>query len=136
MILNFHLISSFGNNSVFHPIEKFSNLSNFICEVAKDVAEKDSDLRTIALVIMNNNFPSTFSAQILKCLPNVTKVILMPHTNYWGIAKISLPKQSMIICLADERNKDITVLYEYFEFFLKLFIIFYRSKISFFQIHP
>ena len=82
LVSNFNSISTFQNSSVFDPIEKFSNLSKFICEVARDVADNEPDLRTIALVIMKNNFPSTFSAEVLKCLPFATKVILMPHTNF------------------------------------------------------
>ena len=103
-ISNFNLISTSQNYSAFYQREDFLKLWNFICEVAKDVVEKDPDLRTIAIVELKNNFPSAFSARVLKCLPVVPKVILMPHTNYEENATIFLPKQSLIICLADERD--------------------------------
>lgn len=81
-------------------------LSNFVCAVAKDEFEKHPEMRTIALTELENNFPSNFSRQILKCLPNqVAKVIINPHSHFDYNSTLMLSKESMIIYVADKIEK-------------------------------
>jgi putative heme iron utilization protein len=60
-------------------------------------------MRTIAMVELESDFPSTFSREILKCLPeNVAKLIIQPHTHQFENNSISLGKHSMVIYVADK----------------------------------
>lgn len=80
----------------------FQLLRNFTCAVVKDELEKHPEMQTIAMIELENNFPSNFSREILKCLPDeVAKVVMMPHTHVFRNNTIKLTKESMIIYVAD-----------------------------------
>lgn len=86
--------------------QNFELLSNFTCAVAHDEINKHHEMRTIALVELENNFPSNFSQSILKCLPNfISKVVLNPHNHFDFNSTFTLPKESMVIYIADKIEK-------------------------------
>ena len=90
--------------------DDFSFLSEFTCAVAKDLLEKNSDMKTIALIELENGFPKTFSRKILKCLPHeVSKVVMMAHSNIFDDKRI-MTKGSMVIFVADNLN-DVSLKY-------------------------
>jgi hypothetical protein len=85
--------------------KNFHLLRDFTCEVAKDELNKNPDMRTIALIELESDFPPNFSREILKCLPvEVTKIILMPHTPSYRNNSVVLGKSSMAIYLSDKFN--------------------------------
>ena len=88
--------------------QKFSLLRDISCAVAADELAKHPEMRTIALMELQNGFPKTFSAEILKCLPKeVKKLILQPHELFdrnYSLQNI-LPKESMVIYVADKIEK-------------------------------
>lgn len=112
LILGLSLFCSFSLFSCSHLLGKylrtdhrqnFTKLREFVCLIAKDESEKHPEMQTIAFVELENNFPSSFSAEILKCLPtNVAKLILQPRSrDVEGNESMILPKQSMVIYVAD-----------------------------------
>ena len=85
--------------------KSFSLLRDLICAVADDELAKHPEMRTILLVELQNDFPKTFSAEILKCLPSVvTKVYLNYPTDIYGkfSRNLILPKESLVIYVTDE----------------------------------
>ncbi len=83
--------------------QNFSQLRDFACAAAEDELKKHPEMRTIALVEFENDFPSTFSAEILKCLPrDVSKIIFFPYIQKEGFNPIRIPKESMLIYVADK----------------------------------
>jgi hypothetical protein len=101
LIFFLHFSQSFN----YHK-NNFSFLRNFTCAVAKDELEKHPEMRTIAMIELENNFPPTFSREILKCLPDgVAKILMKPHTNYFENNTVTLPKESMVIFVADKIHK-------------------------------
>lgn len=88
--------------------EDFPLLRNFTCAVANDEFDKNYDMRTIAFVEHENNFPQSFSREVLKCLPtDVSKIIFNPHTHQYLNNSIILPKQSMIIFVTDNLGEKV-----------------------------
>lgn len=84
----------------------FELLSSFTCAVVNDELEKHPEMRTIAMVELKNDFPSNFSREISKCLPNfVAKMIMNPHDNFNESCTFMFPKESMIIYIADAIEK-------------------------------
>lgn len=101
------LVSSSNIFSVKIINRNYSRLVNFSCEVARDELEKHPEMRTIALIELKNNFPKKFSRDILNCLPErVSKVIMSPNDKRNN--RISLPKTSMVIYVADNVEKVIS----------------------------
>lgn len=90
----------------------FSLLLDFACAIAKDEFNKNPEMRTIGVVELKNKFPPQFSREVLKCLPqDVSKVILNPHTHYNKNKTLILPKESMIIYVADIVQIEVVVDY-------------------------
>lgn len=86
-----------------HLRQDFAVLENFTCAVAKDVLEKHPYMRTIVVVELKNNFPLDFTRKVLKCLPkDVAKFMMMPHVFKKLKKTLILPKESMIIFIADK----------------------------------
>lgn len=94
------LIFCISNSNQFKKYRKhFSLLRDFTCDVAKDELEKHPEMRTIAVIELEHNFPSSFSREVLQCLPaDVAKVMLDPHLNY----SLILPKETLVIYIADK----------------------------------
>ncbi len=85
--------------------ENFSLLRDLSCAVAVDELAKHPEMRTIALVELQSDFPETFSREILKCLPpEVAKVILKPYKLLLeNVTKsLVLTKETMVIYVADK----------------------------------
>lgn len=83
--------------------QNFSLLRDFTCAVARDVLDNNPDMRTIGIVELKNKFPKGFSREIFQCLPkDVAKILLMPHLHDFKNNTVKLPKQSMIIYVADK----------------------------------
>jgi hypothetical protein len=102
-------MSPFGSNRQKHS--NFSLLINFTCAVAKDELEKHPEMRTIALIELENNFKPNFSREILKCLPgDVAKVVIMPHSHAYGNSTVLLEKSALIIYVADKIQKVCKIL--------------------------
>lgn len=81
--------------------QNFSLLRNFTCAAVKNELDKNPDMRTVAMVELENNFPHEFSNEVLKCLPiDVTKMILNPHAD--EETQLILPRQTMVIYVADK----------------------------------
>ncbi len=113
-LLKFALLSSIFTflraQKNFFPqnCENFSLLRDLSCEVAADELAKHPEMRTILLVELRSDFPKTFSAEILKCLPpEVAKLILKPQTIVAEdrTKKHFLPKESLVIYVMDEVEK-------------------------------
>lgn len=86
--------------------EDFALIFNFTCAAAKDEFERHPEMRTILLAELEHSFPSDFSQEILKCLPSyVAKIILNPHTNVIKNESMKLPKETMVIFVADKIEK-------------------------------
>ena len=95
--------------------QNFSQLRDFACAAAEDELKKHPEMKTIALVEFENDFPSTFSAEILKCLPrDVLKIIFAPYTYYTRKEikhfSLILPKESLLIYVADKVQEVILFL--------------------------
>ena len=82
-----------------------SKILNITCATANDEIENNPELRTIALITLEHKFLFDITSEIFKCLPSVAKVLLMPHTNYFSNFTILLPKETMIIIVADKMRK-------------------------------
>lgn len=55
----------------------FSLLRDFTCEIVKDELEKHPEMRTVVMIEIQNDFPHSFSRELLKCLPEyLTKLII------------------------------------------------------------
>jgi hypothetical protein len=99
------LLFNFSHSKIIHK-NNFSLLRDFTCAVAKDELEKHPEMRTIAIIELENNFPPTFSREILKCLPDdVAKILMQPINNIHKNNTIFLPKESMVIFVADKIEK-------------------------------
>lgn len=98
------LILMFALNCV-HQVKNwraFSFLAKFTCAVVKDEFEKNPEMQTIAIIELENYFPSIFSWRIIQCLPDeVAKLIINPHYHIDFNNTIVLPRESMIIYLGD-----------------------------------
>ncbi len=123
--LFFSIIFNFSQaQKIFPPqSQNFSLLRDLTCAVAADEFAKHPEMRSILLVEQKNDFPKTFSAEILKCLPReVNKVILRPlrlvldklieiQGKQW-VTKFhfdhllrKIPKESLVILVSDEVEK-------------------------------
>ena len=63
------------NLSNFHHKKEFSTLLNFICVVTGKVVKENPDLRTIAFIEFENNFPKDFLTDVSECLPTVSRIV-------------------------------------------------------------
>lgn len=81
----------------------FSLLSAFICEIAKDELRYHPEMRTIAIFEFENNFPSNFDREILKCLPeNVAKINFNLHKSVENENLMKHAKSSLIILVVNK----------------------------------
>ncbi len=112
--LKFLLFSTIFNFSQAQNIffsqnrEKFSLLRDLTCAVAADELARNPEMKSILLVEFQNEFPKTFSAEILKCLPReVSKVILGPRKLLFDNDHMlkEIPKESLVILVSDEVEK-------------------------------
>lgn len=104
------LTLSFVNSLRHH--QNFTLLRDFTCAVIEDELKEHPEMQNVALIELENNFPLNFSREVLKCLPKeVAKLIIMPHcpsitsalhTFAYFNFTILLPKQTMIIYIADK----------------------------------
>lgn len=79
-----------------------SLLLDFTCATVKDEVDKNSDMRMVAIVELENNFSREFCREVLKCLPKeVAVIIINPHEDLHGNSTLMLPKQTMVIFIAD-----------------------------------
>ena len=85
--------------------QNFSFLRDFSCAVAKDELEKHPEMRTIALIELKNYFPSGFSEEIIKCLPENVGKIVSSDSDVFHHSSFSLPKESMVFYVVDEIEK-------------------------------
>lgn len=80
----------------------FSLLIDFTCAVAKDELEKHPEMRTIALIELENNFMPEFSQKISHCMPNDVAKVILTSNKFYNKSETSMPKESMIILIADK----------------------------------
>lgn len=75
----------------------FSLLRDFTCAVGKDELKNHPELQTIKLIELENDFPSNFSDEILKCLPDdVTKLVIRTNQN----GTFNTTKNMMVVYIA------------------------------------
>lgn len=79
-ILIILLSLKFGNSQKYfrkNHRKNFELLKNFTCEIVVDELKIHPEMRTVAIVELENKFPQSFIREILKCLPeNVAKIII------------------------------------------------------------
>lgn len=82
--------------------QNFSLLTNFTCDVANYELENHPEMQTIAFIELENNFPSHFSREVLKCLPKeVATVIINLHFHIKHNNTFKLSKHTLVIYIAD-----------------------------------
>ncbi len=74
LTLKISLASSLNLSKFVHHKE-FSTLLNFICVVTGKVVKENPDLRTIAFIEFENNFPKDFLTDVSECLPTVSRIV-------------------------------------------------------------
>jgi hypothetical protein len=104
LLIDFFLIFSMvsGILNSRHKNKNFQLLRDFTCAAARDELEKHPEMRTIAMIELENNFPPNFCREILKCLPDdVTKIVMNFQVDDFENKIIFMPKESIIIYVVD-----------------------------------
>lgn len=75
-----------------------TNLQNFVCSFIADELQIRPELRSLAFIENEHNFSSSFSRELLKCLPtDVSKVILFPYSSEWNKNFLISMKPQMLL---------------------------------------
>lgn len=86
--------------------QNFEFLRDFTCAIVEDEHKNHPEMRSIALIELENNFPSSFSSDILKCMPeNLAKVLIQPNIGFHKNITFMLPQSTIVIYIADKVKK-------------------------------
>ena len=79
-----------------------SKISQFIGEIIKDEVKINKDLRDIAIITADNDFPQEFHQKLIKSLPSeIPKIIINFKLFYINQHFLSLEKSTFIIFISD-----------------------------------
>lgn len=105
VFLLFSIFLWFHAEALITP-KKFSNstrskISEFICNVIKDVAWKDRKTDTISVTIFKNVLNKGEIDEIFQCLPKRLSLLIIDYTSDRSI-KLDSRKASIVIMMADK----------------------------------
>lgn len=71
ILIFFSILKSSNSQKITEVNELEENLieiSNFVCEIAKEIVEIHQETKTIAIPSVENSFPQEFHQKLFKCL--------------------------------------------------------------------